>query len=216
MSGLLYPVLPGLTYEVVRSYPWNTGLQGAQSGVESTIAFRAYCKAHFELVYSALREPGVPGYTLSTSEIKALVGLHNAMHGRQDTFLFTDPEFNTIASSAPQAFGTSDGTTTTRYQLVAFYQNPGGPGAAELVQNLNGAPVIYDNGSAISNTHYSIDAVGGVTFSTPATSGHTLSWSGQFYYRCRFSEDVIDWTKFMQALWKAKKVAFDAVILPTP
>ncbi len=216
MSGLLYPVLPGLTYEVLRTYPWNTGLQEAQSGVQSAIAFRAYGKAHFELVYSALREPGAPGYVLTTSEIKALVGLHNAMRGRADTFLFTDPEFNTIASSSPQAFGISDGTTSTRYQLVAFYQNPGGPGSAELVQNLNGTAVIYDNGSAISATHYSLDALGGITFSISPTTGHTLSWSGSFYYRCRFDEDEIDWTKFMNALWKAKKVAFTAVILPTP
>lgn len=208
MSGLLYPNnLLGLKFGVVRAYQWNTGRQAALSGKQSNISYRAYPLVHFELEYELLRDD------LTPSDFKSLVGLHNQVAGKFDTFLFTDPDFNTIPSSAPQIFGTSNGTTTTRYQLVSSFENTGGPGGLELVQNLNGTPVLYDNGSVITASHYAIDVTGGVTFSTSPTSGHTLSWSGSFYYRCRFDDDEIDWTKFMSQWWSAKKVAFTQVFL---
>ena len=130
------------------------------------------------------------------------------MRGQYDTFLFTDPDFNTItAGNAAQygVFGTGDGSTLT-FQLVATLQNSGGPGGPELIQNLNGTPVLYDNGSTISAANYTIGATGIVTFGAghaPA-SGHTLTWSGSWYYRCRFMDDAIVWKKFMSQLFSVQ------------
>lgn len=207
MSGQLYPSIPGLTPEVVRSYSWDTGKQRAKSGKRSAISYRAYPLVHFELKYELLDDSVIP------SQLKSLVGLHNQMLGSWDTFLFTDPDFNTITSAVPQFFGTSTGSTSTRYQLISFFENSGGPGTAEMVQNLNGAPVLYDNGTPISATHYSIDPTGGITFSSSPTTGHTLTWSGSFYYRCEFDEDEIPWKKFANKWWSADKVAFTSIFL---
>jgi hypothetical protein len=207
MSGLLFPTLIGQTPDVIRSYLWNTARQAGLSGKQSNMQLRAFPLVHFEYSFEYLPDNVTP------SNFKAIVGLHNQVAGKYDTFLFNDPNFNTIPSSAPQTFGTSDGTTTTVYQLVASYENSGGPGALEMVQNLNGTPVLYDNGTAISSSHYTISATGGVQFSTAPSSGHTLSWSGSFYYRCRFDEDQIDWTAFMNQWWMARKVAFTQVFL---
>jgi uncharacterized protein (TIGR02217 family) len=203
MSGLLYPTLSGVTPNVVRSYVWNTGKQKALSEKQSVIAFHAYPPIHFELEYELLDD------ALATSDLKALVGFHNAMSGSFDSFLFTDPEFNTITPGGAQTFATGNGSAGP-FQLIAFYQNTGGPGTAELIQNLNGTPVLYDNGTPISAANYTISATGVVTFGVshfPVT-GHTLSWSGSFYYRCRFDDDEIPWTKFQYKRWTAKKVAF--------
>lgn len=204
MSGLLFPSLIGQTLDVVRSYRWKTGYQEALSGKQSTIQYAAYPLVHFELTFELLRD------NVSPSDLRAIVGLHNQLAGRYDTFLFTDPDFNSVTA---QAFGTSTGSTSTQYPLVASFENSGGPGALELVQNLNGTPTLYDNGTAISGSHYTISSTGVVQFSTSPTSGHALTWTGSFYYRCRFDEDTIEWTKFMQQWWLAKKVAFTSVIL---
>ena len=205
MSGSLYPAsLPGLKAEVLRQYVWNTGYQKALANKASALSYMAYPDVHFELSYEILRD------NLSPSDIKALVGLHNQMAGRGDTFLYTDPEFNTVSA---QLIGTSTGSTSTRYQIVATYQNAGGPGSPEAIQNLNGTPTIFDNGTAISGTHYTIDALGGLTFSISPTTGHTITWSGSFYYRCRFDQDTIDWQKFMDRAWQASKVPFTSELV---
>lgn len=210
MSSQVYPALQGLTYPVKRSYVWKSGNQEALSGKQSAIAYRQYPLVHFDLSYDILRDASTP------SEIKQLVGLHNLMRGRFDTFLFSDPDFNAITSAnAAQfgPFGTGDGATLV-FQLVALYQVSGGPGQAELIQNLNGTPVLYDNGATISAANYSVGATGIITFGSghaPA-SGHALTWSGAFYYRCRFDEDSIEWKKESKQWWTAD-VSFTSVKL---
>ena len=210
MSSQVYPTLPGLSIEIQRSYVWKTGKQEALSGKQSAISYRQYPVVHYELTYNVLRR------NVSPDELQSIVGLYNQMRGGYDTFLFTDPEFNTITpSNAAQygVFGTGDGSTLT-FQLIATFQNTGGPGGPELVQNLNGTPVLYDNGTTISAANYSIGATGIVTFGAghaPA-SGHSLTWSGSWYYRCRFDEDAIEWKRFMSQLWSAT-VKFQSVKL---
>jgi uncharacterized protein (TIGR02217 family) len=213
VSSLIYPTLPGLSIEIQRSYDWKTQVQEALSGKQSAQALRQWPLIHYELEYNVLRDVGAPGYGgITTSEIAALVGLYNQMQGRWDTFLFTDPDFNTATSSNQQLIGTSTGSTATTYQLVAYYQNVGGPGNDEIIQNLNGTPVLYDNGAIISATHYTIGPTGVVTFTTSPASGHTITWSGSWYYRCRFDEDAIVWKRFMSKLWAAS-VKFTSVKL---
>lgn len=204
MSSLIYPTLPGLSIEVDRSYVWRTSTQEALSGKQTAQSGRLYPLVHFELTYNVLRDIGAPTFTTSiTSEIKALVGLYNQMQARVDTFLFSDPDFNSIPGTVLSQFATGDGTTLGPFQLTAFYQNTGGPGGAELIQNLNGVPNIYVNGVAQSPANYSISGTGGVTFTAGHAPGNGLAiqWNGGWYYRCRFDEDAIVYKRFMNKLW---------------
>lgn len=216
MSALVYPTLPGLSIEVSRTYQWKTFVQEALSGKQSALSARQYPLVNWDMTYNVLRDVGAPGGFSSASEIQSIVGLYNKMQGRADTFLFTDPDFNTIApANAAQygSFGTGDGSTLV-FQLTATYQVSGGPGQAEIIQNLNGTPILYDNGVTISAANYTIGATGIVTFGgghAPA-SGHALTWSGSWYYRCRFDEDAIVWKRFMSKLWLAN-VKFTSVKL---
>lgn len=199
MSSQIYPTLPGLGFDVKRTYQWKTFVQEALSGKQSALNGRQYPLISYELIYNVLRRNTTP------DEYQSLIGLHNQMKGRFDTFLFTDPDFNTItAGNAAQygVFGTGDGSTLT-FQLLATLQNSGGPGAAEIIQNLNGTPVLYDNGSTISSANYTIGATGIVTFGAghAPVSSHMLTWSGSWYYRCRFDEDALEVSKFMQNYW---------------
>jgi len=205
VSSFLYPAnLPGLTFGVVRQPVFNTEYQQSPSLKASALALAPYPSVHFELTYEFLRDFG------GTPDTRALIGLFNAMLGRADTFLFNDPDFNTVSG---QLIGTSTGSTATRYQMVATYQNAGGPGTPEAIQNFNGTPVIRDNGSVVSGANYTIDSLGGLTFSVSPVAGHTITADFSFYYRCRFDDDKVDWTKFMNQMWSADKVTFTSELL---
>lgn len=58
---------------------------------------------------------------------------------------------------------------------------------------------------------WSISATGMVTFSTPPESGAALTWSGNYYWRCRFKQDMADFEKFMRGLWKLGQIEFETV-----
>lgn len=135
MSNLIYPTLPGITFNSVRAPEFNTGLQTALSTKESRIAYQAYPRMTWTLDYELLRDYVTP------SDFKALFGLYMAVMGRWDTLLYTDPVFNNVSANA---FAVTDGVTTS-YQVTATYQNVGGPGAPELIQNFNGSPIFSIN-----------------------------------------------------------------------
>ena len=177
---MLYPNnILGLTFTGTRRPIWNTARRQAQSGKETRVALRQFPLIHFELNYELLRDD------VTVSDLKALVGLFNSTQGKFGTFLFTDPDFNTVTA---QPFGTSDGSTTTQYQLVATYANASGPGYAEKIENLNVFPPtqLFDNGTLIQGASYSIGPTGLVQFTSPPAAGHALTWTGSFYYRCAF------------------------------
>lgn len=139
MSSQIYPTLPGLDIQIERSYVWKTFVQEALSGKQSALQARQYPLIHYDLVYNLLRD------NIAASEIKTIAGLHNNMRGRSDSFLFIDPDFNSVTA---QSFGTGDGVTLL-FQLTALYAPASGAytgiGAPEIIQNLNGAPGIYIN-----------------------------------------------------------------------
>jgi hypothetical protein len=217
VSALLYPTLPGVTYNSIRAPFWRTGVQTALSGKSSTISYMTYPLTKFTLLYDDSNGGFLRDTTwVASSEVKALVGLFQQMRGRFDTFLYTDPQFNSVTA---QQFGVGDGVTTL-FAITAAYQNPSGPGAPELIQNFNGTPTFYDNGTLISSSNYTLGPsltpsvnAGFILFNTAPTSGHSLTWTGSWYYRCRFDEDTYEFTQFLQGLWSAKKVSFSSVLL---
>lgn len=73
---------------------------------------------------------------------------------------------------------------------------------------MNGTPTVKVNGVTKSNpTDYTIDSEGLITFVTAPTNTHPVTWSGSYYYRCRFLEDSMELEKFMYKLWRLKKVS---------
>lgn len=205
MSSLFFPTLRGQTLDVVRSPKWNTTVQKALTGKRTTISYQFYPRIHFELSFDILRDD------LATSDLKALIGLYNQLSGAYDTFLFVDPDFNTISSGNQSPFGVGDGSTTV-FQLTALYANAGGTGWYEMTQSLNGAPSIYINGG-LQSSGYTVGSTGVVTFTTAPAANANLTWAGGFYYRCSFDEDDLDLNKFMNQWWEAKKIAFTQVLL---
>jgi len=61
-------------------------------------------------------------------------------------------------------------------------------------------------GAVVSGAGYTIGSTGLVTFTTAPASGAALTWTGTYYFRCRFTKDQIEFDGFMQDLYELKKV----------
>ena len=141
-----------------------------------------------------------------SSGIAQLIGLLFSCKGRAGNFLFTDPEDNSVTTCQ---FGTGDGSSKVFQLTRPVDQN----GNVDIVQNLNGTPSIFNNGTLLTSG-YSIDSKGVVTFSTAPTSGHALTWTGSYYFRLRFKEDTItDLKEFYVNAWAVTQLDFESVIL---
>ncbi|OIR10972.1 hypothetical protein GALL_71430 [mine drainage metagenome] len=194
MSNNVFPILPGLAWNIHKRPTWKTRIQRSVGGWETRVAQQLYPIWEFELPYEFLRSAG--GY----SELQTLMGFYLARQGSFDNFLYTDSSDSSVTA---QQFGTGDGAT------VAFQLSRPYGGFAEPVQNINGTPAIYVNGTLkTAGTDYNINSTGLVTFTAAPANGAVLTWTGNYYYRVRFAEDNADFTNVMNNLWELKKLNF--------
>jgi len=204
MSSYQFPLsLPGLRTEKTRTYVWSTNIQPAVSGKETRIKLAQYPRVRYTFTYELLRN------NISPSALKDLVGLFNALNGSFDTCLLVDPDFNSVTD---ENFGTGDGTTTA-FQLTATFKNAGSYGAPEAIQNLTSVTNVKANGSVVSSGAYTLGPTGIVTFSTPPTAGHALTWTGSFYYRVRFDSDELELGQFLTNWWTSREITLISVRL---
>lgn len=114
MSNALFPTLPGLTWDVVKSPRWNTRVQQSVGGKEIRAQFYARPLWQWQLKYERLLG-GAAG-----TELQTLVGFFHARQGKFDSFLFSDPADNAVTA---HGFGVGDGTTT-QFQLQRTLAGP--------------------------------------------------------------------------------------------
>ncbi len=191
MSNSIFPIPPGNASGAARGWPIkkypefpDAIHQMPSSFVGETVIARAiYCRWHFEMVFPKLNST----FNDATGYLAQVAGFFMQMQGSANTWLYDDATDNTIPDATPANFAVGDGATKV-FQLVrpiANYQ--------DLIQNLNGAPKIYDaDVLKASPADYSIDTKGVVTFTAAPANGHVLSWSGKHYFRCRFVKDAVD------------------------
>lgn len=197
MSNAVFPSLPGLTWNVVRRPRWSTVTKKSVSGREFRAAQYSYPIWEYRLAYEVLRGRS------ALPEMQQLAAFFNARQGSFDTFLYTDPDDSSVTA---QQFGTGDGTTT-QFQLVRAFG-----GYTEPVFDLNGAPQVYKAGVLqTAGTNYMLDSAGLLTWVTAPTAGQALTWTGSYYWRCRFMQDAADFNQFMRQLWELKSLEFTTV-----
>ena len=195
MSSVIFPVFRGLQWNVKKIPQFSTQVQQAVSGRESRIQYMLYPMYTFKLSYSVLRAAA------AYSELQKMMGLFLQMRGAFDSFLYTDPD---DASVTDQQFGTRDGTTVA-FQLLRTF-GAGGFTFIEPVQNVNALTNIKSNGVTLASpADYTISNTGLVTLAAGGTAGHALTWTGTYYYRVRFKEDVAEFNQFMKNLWDFRK-----------
>lgn len=194
MSNSIFPVLAGMAWNVTRTPSFNTITHRSASGREARSALQAFPLWTFGLSFEVLRA------AVAFSELQTLGGFFLARQGQYDSFLYSDPTDNSVTA---QSIGTGDGTTT-KFQLVRAWGS-----FVEPVMNVNGAAVIKVNGVVKTlTTDYTIDAAGMVTFVVAPASSATITWTGAYYYRVRFTQDTAEFNQFMKDLWELKKLEF--------
>ncbi len=194
MSNNILPTLAGLSWDISASPQFSTSIKRAVSGYEARAAFIVYPLWIFSLKYDILRD------NIANNELKSLLGFFNSRQGSFDSFLFAPPADSSVTA---MSFGTGTGAQTV-FQLVRSYG-----GYVEPCNNINGAPQIYVAGVLKTvTTDYTISATGAVTFVSAPANGAALTWTGSFYYRCRFMNDSIQPIQFMQNIYNLGKLDF--------
>lgn len=195
MSNAVLPTLKGMTFPVEKTPTWSTKVQNHVSGKETRLNLWSYPKWEWSLSYEVLRSDSV------NLELQQLVGFFNARQGCYDSWLFNDPDDNSVTA---QTFGLGTGSQTV-YQLNRTYGGYNEPVTATNVVSqvtVNGTPTV-----AYTLNQYT----GVITFNTAPAAGAVLAWSGTYYWRVRFTDDQTTVSKFMQTLWENQGIKFVSI-----
>jgi hypothetical protein len=106
-------------------------------------------------------------------------------------------------SNALTAYGpsyTGDGSSS-----ITFF--------APMVEAGTSTPTAYfkTTSASASITDYAVSSTGLVTLAQAPAVGAALTWTGGYYWRCRFTSDTLTADQFMNKLWSAKTVDFITV-----
>lgn len=195
MTAAIFPSMPGLKWGTIKSPMWSTGIQKAASGRELRGSFFSFPRYKISLGYEVLRSGAL-------AELQAMVGFFNARRGSFESFLYLDPEDNAVVD---QPFGVG-AAGQTQFQLVRTYGGYVEPVLApQLMVHGGVGPRIMVNGAA-QTSGYTVGEDGLVTFASAPAAGAVLSWSGIYYWRCRFMQDSADFERFLYQLWALKKI----------
>lgn len=216
MSNLVFPTLPGVSIEMFKSPIWKSIVHESVSGCVVTATAMTYPKWRYRLHFDVLRAG-------AEVELQQLVGFFNRHGGRADSWLFFDEEDCTATA---QQFGVGDGVTTSFYlaRTLGGFVEPVTDikqidsltvGGAVMSPSLDGATdeslaLDFTAGTySIWQNDYTYSGNGRIQFTTAPAAGVPLVWSGQFYRRCRFTQDELNTERFLFQLWNARSVEFE-------
>ena len=217
MSNLLFPDLPGLTFDLKAVPTWSTVVQKSKNRARTALLNDPYPLWKFELNFEFLRGAGFnpapaqrsarnPG---GYSELDQILGFYNYHHGSCDDFLL-DPCMLTRKPGENQVHGSQigigDGTTTIFYLtrecglFVDEVQNPG-------------KVSISVNGVVSPSSAWTLGAWGAVTFVAAPALGAVITWDGTWRYRVCFAEDSLGLGGFMYQLYELRSLKLEEVKL---
>ncbi len=183
----VFPTVTGYVWPPTLAPVWNSQLQKTQTGRVVAATYQQYPLYKFTLQFAVL----------ATSDYQNLLAFFNQQQGNVIPFLFdAGPGQDTVSA---QAIGTGNGSTT-QFQLLRSYG-----GFAEPVAASSGSPTAYVNGTAATAT-FNSPSNGYVTFATAPASGSALTWTGSYYFQCRFSKGTAEFEQFMSQLYKTKSI----------
>lgn len=213
MSNQIFPSLPGLKWNQVKTPVFSTLVQTAVSGKESRLPLVVYPLYQFDLAYEILRD------NTAHNELKALMGFYLEMKGAYDDFLYIDPSDNYAMNTY---IGAGDGNTTD-FQLIRPYGNSIEP-VYDIQQANNTVPIVIRvDGNVQANNSYSISYLksGILAFNAAPAANSYVTADLAYYYRVRFMEYKGDRTspggssdgfsQFRKDMWEVRAVSFASV-----
>lgn len=201
----LFPEMRGEQWDVIHKPEFVSKVQHSESGRELRSAYRVNPLWYITMTYDIFKDTATNVDFALDFAIQRILGFFMKHLGSFGNFLFTNPRDHIVTA---EVFGSGDGVTKS-FQLVRAY-GAGGFTFTENVMNvktladvlINGASVNGAvNGSTVIDNPCVVDQYGMATFRDAPAGGASLAWSGEFYYRCRFQDDLLDFTNFMSRFW---------------
>lgn len=196
-----FPSLPGVGFPVKKTRIWSTEVSKHVSGRQVRKANYAYPIYQFELVVEGLDQNSqFPG--LSNESYQALMGLYLQVQGQFGTFLYSDPDDNSVSE---QPEGTGDGSTTsfTLYRTFGGVDDPVG-----WVTSLEN---VYLDGVLQATDTYSLATPNTLVFNTAPLAGVEITVDMQFAFNCHFLADDQEFEEFMSGLYDISSLKFESV-----
>lgn len=194
MSNKVFPEFQGWSVNKTKTPLWKTNIYEAESGVETRIQKWSFPRYKMALTFNFMTDNKIQSINLTKGDLERLQGFFNSVGGPFEDFLYRDDVENTVEN---QVFAVSNGTTKS-FQLVRSL-----PNWVEAVTGMVEPPKIFVDG--VETSDFTFDAQGVVTFNeSPGSIENpaTLSWSGNYYFRCRFEDDEIELTRTWDGLWE--------------
>jgi len=197
------PALAGLTWSRHKKPGFSTRVASHVSGREVRVALMSYPLYEFEAVYGGLASNATAAFAgLGSSSLQSLMGFFLRLQGQFGTFLYTDPDDNTVTG---QAFATGNGSITAFTMMRTL------GGFLEPVGWVTSIANVYLNGTAQSGSAYSLTAPNTLTFTAAPGNGIVISADFSYAFNCRFLDDQMDFEEFMSNLWKLASMKFRSV-----
>ena len=222
--SLVLPDLPGRSVSLTKTPAWSTTVKRCASGRERRAERWAYPQWTFRLAFEVVRDrpfaatPSQPitdwqgdaitdgaggdildGSGVPQDELQQLWELFNLAEGQSGAWLFLDPTDSQVTDGP---VGVGDGVSAI-VQLQRALRDWTEPVLAPF------DVVLFDNGAPAGA--FSLGPDGQVVFASPPAAGHALTWSGGFYYLCRFQEDALSLDQIVGQLWAGKTLSFVTV-----
>ncbi len=195
-SGDVFPYLPGQMFIQLKTPKWSTKTVTSLTGVERRRALWSYPVWKFTVAYEFLR-----GSTLNP-EIYRLWDFFNINSGGFQDWNYFDPWDHEVTN---EPFAVANGIKTD-FQLTRT-AHVGSKSFTEPIFRVVAPPTIYAGGVIIP-AGYSVSPTGIISFDTPPDTGAVLSWTGQFFYRCRFSDDELSTQQMYDLFWSGDSINF--------
>lgn len=184
------PTIASLKWPPVITPVWNTQLQKTVTGRVVAATYQQYALYTFKIQYDYL----------SQTDFDTILGFFNGQGGNLTPFLFNAGAGNNSVTT--QGIGTGDGSTKT----FTLLRSKGG--YVEPVAASFGSPIAYDNGVSAAAT-FNSPGNGQVTYTTAPAAGHSLTWSGSYYFQVRFSKGQAEIEEFMSQLYSMKQIELE-------
>lgn len=184
----IFPFMPGQSFLQLKTPVWSTDIQTSVSGRERRRQLWSFPKWRFKIAYEVLRDAP------DKLELQKLFTFFNMHAGSYQEFFYYDHSDHSVVG---QSIGTGNGVTTA-FQLTRT-MTMGAITFTEPVRAISGTPTVYVNGTP--TTAYTVGAYGVITFTTPPAAAAVITWTGSFFFLCRFEKDELDAAQMMQGLW---------------
>lgn len=108
---------------------------------------------------------------------------------------------------------TTDGSTLVYLGDITKGTNIWGANSLDATSLIVPSSYIASTTAATTVTDYTLGATGIVALFPAPLVAANLTWTGSFYYRCRFTQDQVDFNEFVNNFWNLKKVEFQSIKL---